>query len=105
MRFLVICVLLVGSFARADRAAKAPSLVARVVGIEISNDDVILTVAAGSEVGLTRRMHARVREGKTTKPLTGGEAVIIRIDRRSSILKVKLSPEQVRANRFVQFDP
>jgi 3-isopropylmalate dehydratase small subunit len=30
---------------------------------------------------------------------------IIRIDRRTTFLKTTLTPEQVRANRIVQFDP
>jgi hypothetical protein len=107
VRFLVMCILLAGSFAHADKAIKAkpPSVVGRVVGIEIVDDAVILTVAAGMNEGVTKGARVRFREGKTTKLLAGGEAVLIRVDRRTSILKTKLPAAQVRANRFVQFDP
>jgi hypothetical protein len=106
--WLVVCVLLVGSFARADRPAarKQASVVARVVGLEIYNDDTaIVTIAAGSEQGIGKGWHARFREGQTAKLLAGGEATIIRIDRRSSILRTELTPAQVRAHRFIQLDP
>ena len=105
-RLLVICVLLVGSFAHADKAGgkKLPSIVGRVVGMEILEDAVVVTVATGSEMGIHKKARARFREGKTTKLLDGGESMIIRVDKRTSILKTKLSPAQIRANKLVQFD-
>ena len=105
--WLVVCVLLVGSFARADRpvSPKPTNVVARVVGLEVFDKTSIVTIAAGSERGIGRRWRAQFREGKTPKLLAGGEAVIIRIDRRTSILKTTLTPTQVRENLFVQLDP
>jgi hypothetical protein len=107
VRVLVLCLLFLGSFAHADRRAppKPASVVGRVVGIEIMGETVIVTVAAGKDQGITLRGHARFREGKTTKPLAGGEAVVIRVDRATTVLKTSLPAAQVRANRFVQFDP
>lgn len=106
MRFLLVCILFLGSFAHADRrVAKPASVVGRVVGIEIMGESVVVTVAAGKDQGVTQRAHARFREGRTTKPLTGGEAVVIRVDRATTVVKTSLPAAQVRANRFVQFDP
>ena len=101
----IACVLLVASSARADRVAKMEPVVARVVGIEIMGESVVVTVAAGMDQGITKRAHARFRDGKTKKLLAGGEAVLIRVDKRTAVLKTSLPAERVRANRFVQFDP
>lgn len=99
---LAACVL-VGSHARAD--TRKPSVVARVVGLEIYDDTALVTIAAGSDQGIGKTWRAQFREGKTQKLLAGGEAIIIRVDRRSSILKTRLPPAQVRAHRFIQLDP
>jgi hypothetical protein len=106
VRFLLVCILFLGSFAHADRRVARPaSVVGRVVGIEIMGESVIVTVAAGKDQGITLRGHARFREGKTTKLLAGGEVMIIRVDRATTVVKTSLPAAQVRANRFVQFDP
>src|SRR5688500_5559817 len=97
-RLLVLWILLLGSFAHADKVArpkKLPSHVARVVGLEIVDDQTaIVTVAAGTELGIVKTSRARFREGTTTKLLTGGDAVIVRVDRRTATLKTKLSAAQ-----------
>ena len=106
---LVIALLVVGSFAQADRGMRPPkpaSVVGRVVGLEIIEEGTaIVTVAAGSEQTIGKTWHARFRDGNTTKLLAGGDAIIIRIDRQTSVLKTTLSADQVRANRYIQFDP
>ncbi|MBA3465442.1 MAG: hypothetical protein H0T46_36255 [Deltaproteobacteria bacterium] len=104
---LVACALFASSFATADR--KAPSrpdpIVGRVVGLEVYGGDTVVTVAAGKSQGIAKGWRAAFLDGTTKKPLAGGEAIVIRIDRRTSVLKTRLSPEQVRANRLVQFNP
>ena len=103
---LIAGALFVSSLATADRKAPLPaSIVGRVVGLEIAGDESVIIVAAGKEQGIAKGWRAAFRDGTTKKLLPGGEAVVIRIDMRTAILKTKLTPEQVRANRFVQFDP
>jgi hypothetical protein len=103
-RILVVVCLVVGVHARAD-TKKPPSVVARVVGLDIHDNTAIVTLAAGSEQGVGKTWHARFRDGKTQKLLAGGEAIVIRVDHRSMVVKTSLSPAQVRANRYVQLDP
>lgn len=105
--WLVACVLLVGSLAFADKkgAMKLEPISGRVVDLEIYGDTTAVTVLTGSENGLAKDWRARFREGTTTKLLTDGDATIIRIDRRTTVIKTTLTPDQVRANRIVQFDP
>jgi hypothetical protein len=103
-RIVVACCLLVGFPARAD-TKKPPSVVARVVGLDVYTDTTIVTLAVGSEQGVGKTWHARFRDGKTQKLLAGGEATVIRIDHRTMVVKTSLSPAQVRANRYVQLDP
>ena len=109
---LVVCLLLVASFAHADRGKakkKAPPVVARVVGLEVSSDEghdsSLVTILAGSDRGIQKGWHAHFRDGTTDKPLSGGDAYIVRLDKRSTILKTDLSAEQVRANKLVELGP
>ena len=95
---------LLGSAAHADRR-KPASVVARVVGLELYDDGAVVTIAAGSQQGIARTARARFREGDTKKPLAGGEAMIIRVDRRTTVLKTHVPPAQIRANRYIQLDP
>jgi len=108
VRALVWCVLLCASLAHADNKKKpAPRPVAiagRVVDLEAAGEARIVTVLVGSEAGIGKTWHARFREGTSTKPLADGEATIIRVDKRSAVLKTSLTAEQVRANRVVQFE-
>jgi hypothetical protein len=109
VRVLVACVLLFGSLAHADSKKKPsprPAAVAgRVVDLEVAGESRIVTVLIGSANGVGKRWRAKFREGTTAKLLAGGEAVVIRVDERSTVLKTSLSAEQVRANRVVQFEP
>ena len=101
---VVALCLIVGVDARAD-PKKPSSVVARVVGLEVYDNTAIVTLAAGSDQGIERTWHARFRDGKTDKLLAGGEAIVIRVDHRSMVVKTSLAPAQVRANRYVQLDP
>jgi hypothetical protein len=109
VRVLVACVLLFGSLAHADTKKKPTpvpvAITGRVVDLDVAGDSRIVTVLIGSETGIERHWHAKFREGTTAKPLAGGEAVVIRVDRRTTVLKTSLSVEQVRANRVVEFSP
>jgi hypothetical protein len=109
---IVIALLIAGTFAHADskKKKKAPEyepdpVVGRIVGLEIIGDEAVITVALGSDNAIGKTWKAHLLAGKTKEPLPGGEAIIIRIDRRSSVLKTKVPPDQIRANHYVQFDP
>ncbi len=103
----VVCALLVGSLAHADKkpARRPAAVVGRVVDLEVSAESRIVTVLVGSDQGIGKRWRAKFRDGTTTKLLADGEAIVIRIDKRTAVLKTSLSAEQVRANRIVQFEP
>jgi hypothetical protein len=101
----IVCVLVAGSFADTRKLPVTAPVVARVVGFEVSGDATIVKIAAGSEQGLATSWRAHFREGKTPKLLAGGEGVMIRVDRRTSVLQTTLTPAQVRANVFVQLAP
>jgi hypothetical protein len=103
---VVVCVLVASARADTHKPASKPApVVARVVKLELYDKDVIVTLAAGSEQGIAKTWHAQFRDGQTQKPLAGGEAIVIRVDHRVTIARTTLSPEQVRANRYVQLAP
>ncbi len=97
---LLSCSMLVGSSARADKKPRLrlQPVVGRVVDLEVTADYRIVTVLAGSEQGITRGAHAKFRD-------VDGEAIIVRVDHRTTVVKTSLSAERVRAHRSVQFDP
>ena len=109
VRVLIACVLLLGSLAHADSKKKPPprpaAIAGRVVDLDVVGESRIVTVLIGSENGIGETWRAKFREGTTEKPLAGGEAVVIRIGRRTTVLQTSLTAEQVRANRVVQFEP
>jgi hypothetical protein len=105
---LAACALLAGS-AHADKhpkpSAKTKAVTGRVVDITVRDDARIVTVLVGSKQGVGKTWRAKFREGTTTKPLEGGDAVLIRVDKLTSVLKTTLTTEQIRANRTIQLDP
>jgi len=107
VKALVVGVLLLCSLAHADNKKRpAPVLITgRVVDLEVTGDSRIVTVMTGSEKGVGKKMRATFRETATGKPLPGGDAVVIRVDHWTTVLKTSLTPEQIRANRVVQFGP
>lgn len=110
---IVIAIVLFGAVAYADRRPSPPRrpglqiapLEARVVDLELSGNERIVTVLAGSEQGIGKTWRGAFVDRATNKPLAGGEVTIIRIDRRVTIVKTKLTAEQIRANKAIAFLP
>lgn len=107
VRALIVGILLLGPMAHADKKAapRKPAVVGRVVDLEVRGDSHVVTVLAGSDSGIGKTWRATFVDAATRKPLAGGEAVVIHVDKTSTVLKTRLSAEQVRASRTVQFDP
>lgn len=105
MKHLMITCALLATSAYAETKKPKKPVTARIVDFEVREDARIVTVLAGSEQGIGKTWRAKFREGTTTKPLAGGDAIVIRIDRRTTVLKTSLSADQVRANRTIQFEP
>ncbi|MBA3542752.1 MAG: hypothetical protein H0T79_24255 [Deltaproteobacteria bacterium] len=83
----------------------AKPIVARVLSTNISGGDTLITVAAGSAQGITKGWRANVLRGGTEQPFPGGDGTIIRVDKTNTAIKVKLTPDQLKANDTVKLSP
>ncbi|CAN5685814.1 hypothetical protein BH11MYX3_BH11MYX3_34850 [soil metagenome] len=85
--------------------AKADPVVTRVLKNEVQGSDTIITIGAGSNSGIAKGWRANVLRGDSDQPLSGGDIIIIRIDKAATVGKVKLTTDQIKANDRVKFSP
>jgi len=86
-----------------ERDAQPAPFIARIQKVEVSGSIVLVTIAAGTEQGIDHNWRAfLVRE---TVAIDGGELIIIRVDKRTTVAKSTLTFDQIPANLRVRFDP
>jgi len=86
-------------------APPAKPILTRVIKVDVSGDNVIVTLAAGSEMGVDKNWQGKVMRGDTKQPLVGGKITIIRVDKQRTIAKVPLTTDIVTANPLVLLEP
>ncbi len=79
--------------------------VTRVLKLGIEGDGVDITLGGGSDLGVAASWKAVVLRGETTVPLPGGNATIKRVNKTTTLVHVKMTPDQVGANPNVQLSP
>ncbi|HEY5949171.1 MAG TPA: hypothetical protein VIV40_26945 [Kofleriaceae bacterium] len=84
---------------------KADPITARVIKNEVQGSEVVITIAAGSDQGVVKGWTGRVMRGDSDTPLDGGEVNVIRIGKRETVGKVRLTTDQVAANPKVKLSP
>ncbi|MBA3463488.1 MAG: hypothetical protein H0T46_26265 [Deltaproteobacteria bacterium] len=85
--------------------AKADPVTTRVLKYEVQGSDTILTIGAGTNQGIGKAWKATVLRGDSDAALSGGEVIIIRVDKGATVGKVRLTTDQVKANDRVKFSP
>jgi len=85
--------------------ATAPPVTGRVIKNEVQGGDVLITIAAGTDQGVSKAWKGRVLRGDTDTPMEGGDVVVIRVGKRETIGKVHLTTDQVSANPRVKLTP
>jgi hypothetical protein len=78
---------------------------ARVIKVDVSGDTVIITLSAGSDMGVDKNWTGQVMRGDTLNPLVGGKITIIRVDKQRTIAKVPLTTDLVTSNPIVIMQP
>ena len=94
--------------AAAAAAADAPKPVtARIVNVQAaSGGSVIITLNKGKENGVERGWAGNIlRGGRDGESLEGGDFKVIKVTSRESVGKVKLSVDQVKANKYARLSP
>jgi len=85
---------------------KAAPVVARVIKNEVQGSDTIITIAAGEDQGVTQKgWTGTVLRGDSDRPMDGGSVTIIRVGKRETIGKVRLTTDQISANPKVKLSP
>lgn len=90
-----------------EEANKPKPVTARIVNAQLSSGGaVIITLNAGKDQGVERGWTGNVlRGGKDGAPLDGGDFKVIKVTSREAVGKVKLSMDQVKANKWVLLSP
>jgi hypothetical protein len=84
----------------------AEPVTGRITNIQLASDGaVIITINRGTDAGIDRSWNGQVLRGNSGSPLDGGEFKIINATGRESVGRVRLSVDQLRANRNVVLSP
>lgn len=82
-------------------AEPAKPLTARVVKLEVLSNDVVLTVAAGTNTGVEKTWTGCVID-TGTQCLADGKLLIIRVDKTTLVARTSLTPAQIQAHPTVR---
>lgn len=85
--------------------AKVDPVKARLLKSEVQGADVLITISAGSDAGIEKGWKGQILRGDSNAPLEGGELVVIRVEKRWSLAKVRLTVDRVTANPTVLLSP
>lgn len=84
---------------------KADPVVGRVIKNEVQGTDVVITIAVGSDQGIGKGWTGRVLRGDSDTPIDGGDVQVIRVGKRETVGKVRLTIDQVAQNPKVKLSP
>jgi hypothetical protein len=84
---------------------KANPITGRVIKNEVQGSETVITIAAGEDQGVSKGWTGRVLRGDSDNPMDGGEVIVIRVGKRETIGKVKLTTDQISANPRVKLSP
>jgi hypothetical protein len=80
-------------------------VIARILKVGLEGDFVLCVLGAGSDSGIAKTWRAQFLRGSTASPLVGGKAEIMRVDRRTTTIKVKMTTDAIAANPMVELSP
>ncbi|HEY5924710.1 MAG TPA: hypothetical protein VIV11_23685 [Kofleriaceae bacterium] len=84
---------------------KAAPVTGRVIKTEVQGSEVVVTIAVGSDQGVGKGWTGRVLRGDTDSAIDGGDVTVIRVGKRETVGKVRLTIDQVSANPKVKLSP
>ena len=77
----------------------------RIIANQVQGGDVLITIAVGSDKGVQKGWKCNVLQGTTENFLPGGDATVIRADKKASLCKVHLNVDQLETNSNVKLSP
>jgi hypothetical protein len=76
-----------------------------VLSNEVQGSDVLITIGAGSDQGVSKSWKGHVLRGDSETPMEGGDVIVVRVEKRKTIGKVHLTTDQISANPRVKLTP
>jgi hypothetical protein len=76
-----------------------------VIKNEVQGSDVIITIAAGTDQGVSKGWKGHVLRGDSETAMDGGDVTVIRVGKRETVGKVHLTTDQIAANPRVKLTP
>lgn len=76
----------------------------RAIRVVVQGTDTIVTVGYGRDQGIDVHWHAAIVDAQGRSP-PGGACTIVRVDRTPTMCRTTLTPDQVRANLYVELRP
>ena len=84
---------------------KADPVKGRVINTTVQGGETIITIAVGSDSGVTRDWKGQVLRGDSGSPIEGGDVTIINVGKRQTAGKTRLTIDQISQNPNVKLSP
>jgi len=84
---------------------KANPIAGRVIKAEVQGNDTVITIAAGSDQGVDKSWVGKVMRADSESPLEGGDVIVIRVGKRETVGRVKLTTDIINRNPRVKLSP
>ncbi len=84
---------------------KANPVTGRVIKNEVQGSETLITIAVGEDQGVSKGWTGRVLRGDSDNPIDGGDVTVIRVGKRETIGKTRLTTDQISANPRVKLSP
>jgi hypothetical protein len=84
---------------------KANPITGRVIKTEVQGSETLVTIAVGEDQGVSKGWTGRVLRADSDNPIDGGDVTVIRVGKRETIGKTRLTTDQVSANPRVKLSP
>jgi hypothetical protein len=86
---------------------KAAPIVGRIIGKEVQGNELIVRVGIGSDQGVKKGWVGTVIRGAdlSDKAVPGGDVTIVRVDKQVTVIKLKLTADQIASSPYVRLSP
>ncbi len=80
-------------------------IMARVLKVDVNDGGVLITISAGSDMGVDKSWSGQILRAGSNAPIIGGKITIVRVDKQRTIAKVSVTADIVTANQTIQLTP
>src|ERR1041385_5790222 len=85
--------------------AKQPPVIARVIATSVHGDELIITIAAGSDSGVGHDWTAQRLRGEPKELFPGVTITMVRVEKVLTLRRIRASPDGLRGHSRVKLSP